>query len=48
MGSEEITTSAESRSHLKELLAIGLIASVIGVAIGIAIDWFPTQGSEQA
>ena len=48
MGSEEITTSAESRSHLKELLAIGLIASVIGVALGISIDWFPTQGSEQA
>ena len=27
MGSEEINTSAESRSHVKELLAIGLIAS---------------------
>jgi len=48
MGSEEITTSAESRSHLKELLAIGLIASVIGVVLGIAIDWFPTQASEEA
>jgi cytochrome c oxidase subunit II len=48
MGSEEITTSAESRSHFKELMAIGLIASVIGVALGIAIDWFPTQASEEA
>jgi cytochrome c oxidase subunit 2 len=47
MGSEEITTSAESRSHLKELLAIGLIASVIGIALGIAIDWFPTQATEE-
>ena len=27
MGSEEINTSEESRSHVKELLAIGLIAS---------------------
>ena len=48
MGSEEITTSEESRSHLKELLAIGLIASVIGIALGLAIDWFPTQASEEA
>jgi cytochrome c oxidase subunit 2 len=48
MGSEKITTSEESRSHLKELLAIGLIASVIGAALGIAIDWFPTQASEEA
>jgi cytochrome c oxidase subunit 2 len=25
-----------------------LIASAIGIAIGLAIDWFPPQGSEQA
>ncbi len=48
MGSEEINTSEESRSHLKELLAIGLIASLIGIALGLAIDWFPTQASTQA
>ena len=48
MGSEEINTSEESRSHLKELLAIGLIASVIGIALGLLIDWFPTQASTQA
>jgi cytochrome c oxidase subunit 2 len=48
MGSEEINTSEESRSHFKELLAIGLIASVIGIALGLAIDWFPTQASTQA
>jgi cytochrome c oxidase subunit 2 len=47
MGSEEITAGAESRGHLKELLAIGLIASVIGIALGFAIDWFPTQASEE-
>ena len=47
MGSEELNTSEESRSHLKELLAIGVIASVIGVALGLAIDWFPTQASTQ-
>ena len=48
MESEEITTSAERGSHLKELLAIGLIASVIGIALGLLIDWFPTQASEEA
>ena len=48
MGSEELTASEESRSHFKELMAIGLIASVLGVALGLLIDWFPTQGSEEA
>jgi cytochrome c oxidase subunit 2 len=48
MGSEEINTSEESRSHFKELMAIGLIASVIGIAVGLLIDWFPTQASTQA
>jgi ABC-type antimicrobial peptide transport system permease subunit len=47
MGSERITASEESRSHLKELLAIGLIASVIGAVLGIVIDWFPAQASEE-
>jgi len=48
MGSEEINTSEESRGHFKELMAIGLIASVLGVALGLLIDWFPTQASTQA
>jgi cytochrome c oxidase subunit II len=48
MGSEEINTSEESRSHFKELMAIGLIASLIGIGLGLLIDWFPTQASEQA
>jgi cytochrome c oxidase subunit 2 len=30
------------------MLAIGVIASVIGVLICLQIDWFPTQGSSQA
>ena len=29
-------------------MAIGLIASVLGIALGLVIDWFPTQASEQA
>src|SRR5215207_11063031 len=47
MGSEEITSTPESRTHFRELLAIGLIASVIGVSLGLVIDWFPTQATEQ-
>jgi cytochrome c oxidase subunit 2 len=47
MGSEEITSTPESRSHFRELMAIGLIASVIGVALGLVIDWFPTQATEE-
>jgi cytochrome c oxidase subunit 2 len=48
MGSEELNTSAESRGHARQLVVIGLIASVIGIALGLLIDWFPTQGSTQA
>jgi cytochrome c oxidase subunit 2 len=48
MGSEEITATEESRSHFRQLLAIGAIAAVLGVALGLLIDWFPPQGSEQA
>ena len=48
MAGEEINTSAESRSHLKELLAIGVVASALGIALGLLIDWFPTQASEEA
>src|SRR5918993_639775 len=47
MGSEEITSTPESRHHFRELMVIGLIASVIGVALGLAIDWFPTQATEE-
>lgn len=36
------------RSTFGRMVAIGLIASVVGIAIGLAIDWFPVQASEQA
>jgi cytochrome c oxidase subunit II len=45
MGSEQVTSTPEGRTHFKELMAIGLIASVIGVILGLVIDWFPTQAS---
>jgi cytochrome c oxidase subunit 2 len=47
MGSEEGTSTRESRSHFRELLVIGLIASILGIALGLLIDWFPTQATEE-
>jgi cytochrome c oxidase subunit 2 len=35
------------RSHVLPLLAIGAITSVCGVALGLLIDWFPVQASEE-
>ena len=45
-GREE--TPREERSHFLQLLAIGLIASIIGIAVGLLIDWWPAQGSAEA
>jgi cytochrome c oxidase subunit 2 len=45
-GREE--TPREERSHFLQLLVIGLIASVIGIAVGLLIDWWPAQGSAEA
>ena len=36
------------RSHLLPLLAIGAIASACGIALGLAINWFPIAASEEA
>src|SRR3712207_3583601 len=47
-GSEEITAGPESRSHLREMLLIGLVSSVVGIALALWIDWFPVSASEQA
>jgi cytochrome c oxidase subunit 2 len=37
-----------SRQTILQMVVIGLIASALGVAAGLAIDWFPVQGSTQA
>ena len=36
------------RAGFVPLIALSVIASVIGVAIGLAIDWFPTAAATQA
>src|SRR5215213_1290166 len=35
------------RSHLVPLLVIGGIAAACGIALGLLIDWFPTQASAE-
>jgi cytochrome c oxidase subunit 2 len=48
MAAEGTTASRESRSQLRQMLAIGVIASVLGIALGLLIDWFPIQASGEA
>jgi cytochrome c oxidase subunit 2 len=38
----------DDKHPLARMLLIGLVASVIGIAIALAIDWFPTGGSTKA
>src|SRR3954449_3101415 len=47
MSAEEPTASRESRAQVRRMLLIGVVASVIGIAVALAIDWFPTQASVQ-
>ncbi|MEA2291936.1 MAG: cytochrome c oxidase subunit [Solirubrobacteraceae bacterium] len=38
----------EARAPVAQMLGIGAIASALGVALALLIDWFPTSASEQA
>jgi cytochrome c oxidase subunit II len=38
----------EARAPLTQMLGIGAVASALGVALALLIDWFPTSASEQA
>ncbi|MGH2945701.1 MAG: cytochrome c oxidase subunit II [Solirubrobacteraceae bacterium] len=38
----------ESRAQLRQMLVIGGIASALGIALALLIDWFPVPGSTQA
>jgi cytochrome c oxidase subunit 2 len=42
------TASRESRVQLAQMLIIGGIASALGVAFALLIDWFPVAASEEA
>jgi cytochrome c oxidase subunit 2 len=47
MSAEEPVASRESRAQVRQMLLIGAIASAIGIAVALSIDWFPTQASVQ-
>src|SRR5688500_19755738 len=48
MAAEGPTSSRESKAQLREMLIIGAIASALGIALGLLIDWFPVQASGEA
>jgi cytochrome c oxidase subunit 2 len=48
MAAEGPTSRRNGRVHVKEMVAIGAVASVIGIVLGLVIDWFPTAASSQA
>jgi cytochrome c oxidase subunit 2 len=56
MGLEERTLATSgptqerphARADWRQMLAIGVVASILGIAAGILIDWFPVQASGQA
>jgi cytochrome c oxidase subunit 2 len=54
MGEESTRAEADSlrgqsgRRTVTEMVTVGLIASILGITLGLVIDWFPTQGSTQA
>src|SRR4051794_13325988 len=36
------------RRTIMQMVVVGLIASALGIALGLVIDWFPTSASTQA
>src|SRR5436190_19747809 len=46
-GSEKLRVS-DHKAPVLPLIGIGLVASALGIALGLAIDWFPTAASTQA
>jgi len=47
-GGEELTTSPQSRRQLRQLVVIGVLASIGGIVLALLIDWFPVAASEEA
>ncbi len=45
---EERRSGRNSRRIVIEMFVLGTIASLAGIALGLAIDWFPEQASTQA
>ena len=48
MSDQPPVASRESRAQVRQMLLIGAVASVLGIALALVIDWFPVPASEQA
>src|SRR3954447_11979517 len=54
MGEESTRAEADplggrgGRRTIRQMVGVGLIASALGIALGLVIDWFPTSASTQA
>ena len=48
MSDEPPVASRESRAQVRQMLLIGAVASVLGIALALWIDWFPVPASTQA
>src|SRR3954470_7049127 len=44
----ETARVADRKAPVAPLIGIAVIASLLGIALGLLIDWFPVQGSSQA
>jgi cytochrome c oxidase subunit II len=47
MSAEDPTASRESRAQVRQMLLIGAVASALGIALALVIDWFPIQASKE-
>src|ERR1044072_7770428 len=45
--SAEEPSAREDRTAVRQLVLIGVIASAVGIAVALWIDWFPTRASVQ-
>src|SRR3954466_10408031 len=48
MASAPDTERPHARADWRQMVAIGVVVSIIGIAAGLLIDWFPLQASKQA
>ena len=48
MSDQPPVASRESRAQVRTMLLIGAVASALGIALALWIDWFPVPASEQA
>jgi cytochrome c oxidase subunit 2 len=47
MSADEQQSARESRAAFRQMVIIGVVASAVGIALALWIDWFPTQASVQ-